>query len=145
MAHRTCRRCWKADSDRPAATFDATVEYLDSTETVVIATPLRAGGEARTWIWAVTVDGVPYIRSGYGHGSAWYQRALRNRRGAFLDGGHRHEVAFEPEPDEQVNQAIDRAYTAKHARRWRGPAAAMIADTARGTTLRVMPAGSPHR
>jgi hypothetical protein len=61
LAHRTCRRCWKADSDRPAATFDATVEYLDRTETVVIATPLRAGGEACTWIWAATVDGVPDI------------------------------------------------------------------------------------
>jgi hypothetical protein len=32
------------------------------------------GHEVVTPIWAVVVDGVPYIRSGYGTQPSWYRR-----------------------------------------------------------------------
>jgi hypothetical protein len=45
------------------------IDYFTRTDTVHIATERRDGCEVVTPIWAVVLDRVPYIRSGYGAGS----------------------------------------------------------------------------
>jgi hypothetical protein len=68
-----------------------------------------------TPIWAVVVDGVPYIRSGYGAGSKWYRRAQRTGRAAFIDGPRRYPVTIENVNDEAINHEVDEAYRGKYA------------------------------
>jgi hypothetical protein len=119
--------------------FSATIDYLHRNDTVVIVTPLRAGGEVPTLIWAVTVDGTPYIRSGYGPDAKWYQRAIRTGRGAFVEyNGRRHDVALHRVHDAELDVDVDRAYFDKYGQQ--GPTYSMTRDPARGTTLRVAPA-----
>jgi hypothetical protein len=65
------------------------IDYFTGTDTVHIANELLDGGEMVTPIWAVVVDGVPYIRSGYGAGSKWYRRLQRTGRATFIDGPRR--------------------------------------------------------
>jgi hypothetical protein len=89
------------------------IGYFTRTDTVHIATELRDGDEVVTPIWAVVVDGVPYIRSGYGAGSRWYRRVQRTGRAAFIDGPHRYPVTVENLNDEAVNARVDEAYRAK--------------------------------
>lgn len=121
----------------PSSTFAATVEHLDRTDTVALTTPSASGEDVRTLIWAVTVDGVPYVRSGYGQTGRWYARALRARRGAFHARGRRLEVGFEPVSDPDLDVAIDRAYFAKYGDQW--PTRSMTTEPARSSTLRVVP------
>jgi hypothetical protein len=68
-----------------------------------------------TPIWAVVVDGVPYIRSGYGPRSKWYRRVQRTGRAAFVDGRHRYPVTIQNVTDEAINRKVDEAYRAKYA------------------------------
>ena len=91
------------------------IDYLSNTDTVHIATELRDGGEIVTPIWAVVVDGVPYIRSGYGPQSKWYLRVQRTGRAAFIDGPHRYPVTIENLNDEAINGNVDAAYRTKYA------------------------------
>jgi hypothetical protein len=65
------------------------IAYLATTNDVIIATELKAGGEIETPIWAVVVDGQGYIRNGFGEASRWYKRAQRTHRAAFVDGDRR--------------------------------------------------------
>jgi hypothetical protein len=44
-------------------------DHLECTDSVQIATRLRDGGEVVTPIWSVAVNGVPYVRAGYGKAS----------------------------------------------------------------------------
>lgn len=91
------------------------IDYLARTGTVHIATQRRDGAEVVTPIWAVVVDGVPYVRSGYGAGSTWYRRVQRTGRAAFIDGPHRYPVTVENLDDETINGQVDQAYRAKYA------------------------------
>ena len=59
----------------------AEIDYFANTDTVHIATESRDGGEVVTPIWAVVVNGVPYIRSVYGADSMWYRRLQSPRSG----------------------------------------------------------------
>jgi hypothetical protein len=92
-----------------------------------------------TPIWAVVVDGVPYIRSGYGADSRWYRRAQHTRRATFIDGNQRYPVTIENLDDETVNREVDRAYEAKYA--GRGQALrGIVSPEARPFTMRLTPA-----
>jgi hypothetical protein len=91
------------------------IGYFIRTDTVHIATERPDGGEVVTPIWAVVVDGVPYIRNGYGAESKWYRRAQRTRRATFLDGPRRYPVTIENLNDEAINRKVDEAYRAKYA------------------------------
>lgn len=55
--------------------FEQVLDLLESAEIVVIVTASSTGERAATPIWAVVVDGVPYIRSYLGTGGRWYRRA----------------------------------------------------------------------
>jgi hypothetical protein len=90
------------------------IDYFTRPETAHIATEMRDGGEVVTPIWAVVVDGVPYIRNGYGPRSKWYRRAQRTGRAAFIDGPHRYAVTIENVNDEAINRKVDEASRAKY-------------------------------
>jgi hypothetical protein len=118
--------------------FQRAVEHLDRTDTVVIATPLRAGGERETPIWSVVVDGVPYLRSVDGHDGKWYRRAVGAGTAAFVDGANRYAVTVESvDPaDEATATAVDEGYRAKYPNEG-SSLTAVITEPARGATLRI--------
>jgi hypothetical protein len=111
------------------------LDYFANTDTVRIATSLRSGGEVVTPIWAVVVDGVPYIRSGYGPDSKWFRRVHRTGHAAFVDGAQRYQAAVVDIADEATLGAVDAAYRAKYARQ--SGVTEMVAASARDCTLRV--------
>jgi hypothetical protein len=90
------------------------IGYFTRTGTVNVATELRDGGEVVTPIWSVVVDGVPYIRSGYGARSKWYRRVQRTGKAAFIDGARRYPVTIENLNDEAINLKVDEAYRDKY-------------------------------
>ena len=118
----------------------AAVEHLDRTGVVHLATTTDDGREVVTLIWAVVVDGVPYIRNGHGAASKWYGRLTRSRAGAFLDGETRHRVRVEHATDETELAGVDAAYRAKYADD-PDSLAFVVAPEARRHTLRVVPEG----
>ncbi|MBV2358104.1 DUF2255 family protein [Streptomyces sp. J2-1] len=120
--------------------FRETTGYLERTETVFIATRRPDGSEQTTPIWAVMVDGQPYIRSGYGERSTWYRRVLKEGGAVFVDGRHRYPVCLEQTGGEALDIAVDQAYRDKYLHIWPGPTHSMTTSPARGTTLRVLPA-----
>ena len=112
------------------------IDYLSSTDDVLLATSLKAGGEIQTEIWAVVVDGQGYIRNGFGESSKWYRRAQRTHRAAFTDGSHRYPVTIEDVDDEAIISSVDAAYRAKY----RGPGLdAVVSAGTRRYTMRVVP------
>jgi hypothetical protein len=115
------------------------IDYLKSTDTVHIATELRDGGEIVTPIWAVVVDGVPYIRSGYGPQSKWHARVQRSGRAAFIDGSHRYPVTIENLNDEAINRTVDAAYRTKYAGHGNALSQVVSAEV-RTHTMRIIPA-----
>jgi hypothetical protein len=115
---------------------DTAIDYFTRTDTVHIATERPDGGEVVTPIWAVVVDGVPYIRSGYGAGSKWYLRAQRTGRAAFVEGPQRYPVTIEHLDDEAVNRKVDDAYRAKYAGQgW--PLREVVSPPVRARTMRL--------
>jgi hypothetical protein len=113
------------------------IEYFSGTDTVHIGTERRDGGEVVTPIWAVVVDGVPYIRSGYGGGSKWYRRLQDAGHAVFVDDPNRYPATIENIDDEAMNGRIDEAYRTKYAGRGTS-LATMVAPQARGYTMRVI-------
>ncbi|GHF09083.1 DUF2255 family protein [Pseudolysinimonas yzui] len=127
--------------------------HIATTETVTIVTTRSSGDEVATPIWAVTVDGVPYVRSAYGEKAAWNRRARSGRPVAFTlaDGRNaerdaraaladrrlavtvRHIAHDAPEQD-----AVDAAFRAKYGHT--PHIGAVVSDDARALTLRVEPA-----
>jgi hypothetical protein len=114
------------------------VDYFTHTGTVQIATERQDGSEVLTPIWAVVVEGVPYIRNGYGAGSKWYQRVQRAGQAAFVDGPRRYPVIIENVNDEATNLKVDEAYRGKYA----GQGAALrqiVSPRVRAFTMQVTP------
>lgn len=116
----------------------AALDFLGNTDTVSLATELRDGGEVVTPIWAVVVDGVPYIRNGYGPRSKWYRRVQRTGRATLIDGQNRYPVTVANLDDEAINRKVDEAYEAKYA--GQGTALRqMLAPPVRAFTMRLTP------
>jgi hypothetical protein len=119
-------------------TIVSAIEYLDTTDTVQIATELKAGGEVVTLIWSVVVDGVPYIRNAYGPGSKWFMRLLRTNHAVFVDGSARYPVSVQKLDDESVNEQVDAAYRTKYAGQG-SPVRSVTSEPVRSATYRVIP------
>jgi hypothetical protein len=116
----------------------AAIDYFTRTDTVRIATELRDGREVVTPIWAVVVDGVPYIRSAYGTEAKWYRRVQRTGHAAFVDGSDRYPVTIENADGEETNAEVDEAYRTKYA--GEGEALRrMVVPPARACTMRITP------
>ena len=112
------------------------VDYVDRTNTIHIATRRQDGREVVTPIWGVVVDGVPYIRSGYGKESNWYQRVQRDGGLSLVDGSRRYPATIENVGDENVIRAVDAAFERKYADE-PDSLAAMVKPEARGFTMRL--------
>lgn len=113
-----------------------TLNYLATTDDVVIATTLRAGGEIQTPIWAVVVDGEAYVRNGFGERSKWYRRAQRTHRAAFINGAARYPVRIEDVHDDETMSRVDVAYTRKYSGEG---LVAVNSPASRRFTMRVVP------
>ena len=129
--------------DTSMATDDRLIDFLRDTNTVHVVTSTRDGRRISTPIWAVTVDGVGYIRSAYGPDSKWFRRATRNPGAGFETPDGVRAVEFEPiaatHPDEgRVDDELRSKYASEPA-----SVAEMLTPLAHGTTLRVVPLGRP--
>jgi hypothetical protein len=113
------------------------IDYLDKTDTVRIATELKAGGEVVTLIWAVVVDGVPYIRNAYGEGSKWFKRLLRDGSAVFIDGHERYPVTVREVDDEATKTRVDDAYRTKYAGQG-SPVTSVTTEPVRSSTYEVV-------
>lgn len=135
--------------------FSDVVSHLDRTRVVAIVTRRQDGSRTATPIWAVVIDGIPYIRSAYGDTAWWYRHVRAGRPVEFVmaDGAiaEKDKTAALGLPAEQVGvtdvraddpiqDAIDEALWAKYADE---PASVeeTITPRARSCTFRVVAAG----
>lgn len=110
--------------------FDDVTRLLDETRVVAVVTRRSDGSRMATPIWAMVVDGVPYLRSAFGEQSWWYRHVLAGREVAFAmgDGAVAEKdrvaalalpaevVGTRPVPaDDPVQVAIDEVLRAKYA------------------------------
>lgn len=130
--------------------FARLAEHIGATETVTIVTTRADGEPVATPIWAVAVDGVPYVRSAYGEKAAWNRRARSGRPVAFTlaDGrnAERDPRAALDDPrlavrvehiasDAPEQDAVDAAFHAKYGHT--PHIGSVVSDDARALTLRV--------
>ena len=80
-----------------------------------------------------------FVRAAYGPGTGWHRAARAAGEGRIRAGGVEKDVAFEPVAEDDVNEGVDAAYHAKygHSR----IVDTVVDDTARASTLRLVPRG----
>ncbi|MEU4562453.1 DUF2255 family protein [Actinoplanes sp. NPDC023936] len=100
---------------------------------VVVPAPGRE--PVRVPIWVVAVGDDLYVRSWKGEAGVWYRRARRYGTGSVVVDGDEHAVRFTPVADPALEEAVDRAFTAKYG--GSEYANAMINPPASGTTMRL--------
>jgi hypothetical protein len=89
-------------------------------------------------IWAVVTGDDLYVRSAYGPGNPWFQRALLAGAGRIEAGGVQRDVVFEaPLPD--AAGAVTDAYHAKYDRYGPAIVGTVVSPEAVRSTLRVVP------
>jgi hypothetical protein len=103
--------------------------------------PLRPDGTPRrpVPIWVVRDADDLYIRSYRGAGGAWYRAAQTNGAGHIRSGGVEKDVTLVAETDPGVNDRVDVVYRTKYGRHGGTYVSSMVADTARATTLKLVP------
>ena len=111
-------------------------DHLDTTDTVWVITRKADGEERSTPIWAVVVDGRPFIRSVDGADGVWFKRAVARGWVAFEIGGARVEADVERVRDAETLAAFDAELETKYARQ-RASVASMLRESARDCTLRL--------
>jgi hypothetical protein len=141
------------DVDFPVTEFRDLSDHLARTDTVTIVTSRADGSEVATPIWAVVVDGVPYVRSAYGEKATWNRRARAGRPVAFtladgrnaerdaraaLDDPRRAVTVVHIAADAPEQDAVDAAFRAKYGHT--PHIGSLLSDDARARTLRVEPA-----
>jgi hypothetical protein len=81
-----------------------------------LATRRQDGGLSRyVTMWVVRAGDELYVRSAYGPGNPWYQRATAAKEGRVRAGGVERDVTFESS-EPAVQGDIDTAYHAKYDR-----------------------------
>jgi hypothetical protein len=77
---------------------------------------VRSDGTLRNpvTIWVVRLGGDLYVRSVNGRDSAWFRGVLVRHEGHISAGGVEKDVTFVEEPDSNLNDKIDAAYSAKY-------------------------------
>jgi len=89
-------------------------------------------------IWVVRAGDDIYVRSAYGYGNPWFQRALKAGKGRIQAGGVERDVSFEEHPE--ADAAVDAAFHAKYDRYGRAMVGTVVSPEAVRSTLRVRPA-----
>jgi hypothetical protein len=101
----------------------------------------RADGSLRdpVIIWAVRAGDDLYVRSVRGASGGWYRGVIARHEGRIDSAGIERDVAFEDVPDgDPVQEALDRAYADKYGA-GSSDVRAITTDSARSTTLKVVP------
>ncbi|MEV6133734.1 DUF2255 family protein [Streptomyces violaceusniger] len=103
--------------------------------------PLQGDGTPRTAvpIWVVRDGDDLYVRSYRGTGGTWWRTAHGSHEGHIRSGGVDRDVTLIEEGDPGVNDRVDNAYRSKYGRYSGTYVEPMVADTARATTLRLVP------
>ena len=129
----------------PSGWTASELSTIDATGEVGIATR-RSGGTLRTAriVWIVRHEDAVYVRSVNGTTAAWYRGVQTRHEGELTAGRLQRNVAFAEAgghagDDSGLDDALDAAYRDKYGRS-SSAVAAIIADVARATTLRVAPA-----
>ena len=92
------------------------LDRIGQAEELHLATRRRDGGLSRyVTMWVVRADESLYVRSAYGPGNPWYQRATAAGEGRVRAGGVERDVTFESS-ESAVQGDIDAAYHAKYDR-----------------------------
>lgn len=116
------------------------LEQIAAAEELKIAT-LKGNGSLRRPIpiWVVRHGDALYVRSYRGEASTWYQNARARDRGHITAGGIDADVTFTHVTDKDVNAEVDAAYRTKYARYGPRFLEPMLAQTAKKTTLKLIP------
>lgn len=115
-----------------------TLQQIAAADEVHIA-PRREDGSLRepTLIWIARDGDDLYVRSYNGPDGAWWKAARASGAGHLSAAGVEADVALTPIGDAAVNDRVDAAYRAKYGQHT-GYVEAMVAERARGTTLRLV-------
>jgi hypothetical protein len=108
--------------------------------TEVQITSTRPDGTLRPYvtIWGVRVGDDLYIRSAYGPANGWFRRARASGTGRIRAAGIERDVTFTaPDPDPDVNEAVDAAYHAKYDRYGPAIVGTVVGPAAHDVTLRL--------
>jgi hypothetical protein len=103
--------------------------------------PLRGDGTLRkpTPIWVVRHGDDLYVRSYRGAGSSRFRAAQASGEGHIRSGGVDKDVTFAQETDPGINNRIDALYRSKYRSYGGTYVDPMVADQARGATLKLAP------
>jgi hypothetical protein len=100
----------------------------------------RANGSLRPFVtmWVVRVGDDLYVRSAYGPGNPWYQRAKASGTGRVRAGDLERSVTF-ADAATDVQPAIDAAYHAKYDRYGPSIVGTVVGTDAYQVTIRLLP------
>ena len=87
-------------------------------------------------IWMVTVQGEVFVRSVYGRGSKWFQRAVRAGQGAISAGRVQENVRL-VESGERLQTEVDAAFRTKYGRYARSIVDSTVTTRARDAALQI--------
>lgn len=122
------------------------LDHLRRAHELEVVTPTR-DGVLRPWVpvWLVLVEGRLYVRTWYRRDTGWYGRALRARRARVRVPGLEADVDVTDVGTRVpgLREQVDAAYRAAYGRHGTGAVAAMVAEEAAATTLRLDPARPP--
>lgn len=89
-------------------------------------------------IWVVRHGDNLYVRSVNGPGSAWYRGTRDRLEGHITAGGVEKDVIF-IDADTTLNDTLDTVYRSKYRRYSADPVNRITSDTARATTIQLVP------
>jgi len=102
---------------------------------------LRRDGTLRNpvTIWVVRVGDDLYVRSVNGRTSAWFRGVQTRHEGHIHAGGVGKDITFVEEPDSNINDQIDAAYSTKYRRYAASIISSIISLEARSATIKLVP------
>jgi hypothetical protein len=100
----------------------------------------RADGSLRAFVplWVARVGDDVYVRSMYGRGNPWFQRAIAAGQGRIRAGGVERDVAFE-QPGSAVDEDLHAAIHAKYDRHGARIVGTVVSPESAQATLRLVP------
>jgi hypothetical protein len=103
--------------------------------------PLRQDGTLRkpVTIWVVRLGDDLYVRAVNGRTSAWFRGTQVRHEGHIQAGGVDKDVTFVEEPDSNINDQIDAAYSTKYRRYAASIISHITSPEARSATIKLVP------
>jgi hypothetical protein len=119
---------------------DNELNKIGKAEELQIAS-LRRDGTLRNLatIWVVRLGDDLYARSVNGRTSAWFRGIQTRHEGHIRAGGVDKDVTFVEEPDSDINDQIDAAYSTKYRRYAASIISHITGPSARSATIKLVP------